>query len=219
GIEVGKQSIRKEGSVFNWKAVGGSAVQGAVTGGVAGLTGGTSLLTTATVSGGANVVGGAINRAIQGESTTAINVVTDVAVGAFFGAAGKYLGSKFAANIDKWKKIGSTGKVGEDALKTLGGKPQQYFQTTTGKGGRYIDQLVDGVGHESKVGYTSLTASIKEQIAKDAELISKDKLKGAVWHFFESPVTGKGGASKPLLEELKKNGIDYIIHPVKKQSK
>ncbi|MCO5249770.1 MAG: hypothetical protein M9887_12575, partial [Chitinophagales bacterium] len=101
GIEVGKQSIRKEGSAFNWKAVGGSAVQGAVTGGVAGLTGGASLLTTATVAGGANVVGGAINRAIQGKQTTVINAIADVSIGAIFGAGGKYLGGKFGQLANK----------------------------------------------------------------------------------------------------------------------
>jgi RHS repeat-associated protein len=114
----------------------------------------------------------------------------------------------------KWSKIGSTGKVGEDALKTLGGKPQQYFKTSSG--GRYVDQLVDDIAHESKVGYTTLTKGIREQIAKDAELIKNKDVKGAVWHFFESPKTGQGGASKPLMEELKKNGIDFIVHPAKK---
>jgi len=30
--------------------------------------------------------------------------------------------------------------------------------------------------------------------------------------FFENPVTGKGGPSKPLMDELKKNGIKVEIH-------
>ena len=108
------------------------------------------------------------------------------------------------------KRIGWTGEIGENALKNLGGKSQQYFKT--GKGGRYIDQLVNGIGHESKVGYTSLTKSIKTQIAKDAELVKTKQIKGAVWHFFKSPATGKVGASQPLLDELTNNGIKYIIH-------
>lgn len=92
-------------------------------------------------------------------------------------------------------------------MRKLGGISQKYISTS--KGGRYIDQLVDGVAHESKVGYTTLTTKIKQQIAKDAE-ITKYRLEGienATWHFFKSPQTGKAGASKPLLQELDKNNI------------
>ena len=212
GAEIVSQ-LYHHGSVNNWKAVGGSATQGLVTGAAAGFTGGASLLVTAGVAGGANAIGGAISNKMQGKPVTVISVVTDATVGAFFGAAGKYLGNKAGSIFAKWSKIGSTGKVGEDALKTLGGESQQYFKTTLG--GRYVDQLVDDIAHESKVGYTSLTKDIKTQIAKDAELIKNKNVKGAVWHFFVSPKTGKGGATKPLLDELKKNGISFIIHPSK----
>ena len=36
-------------------------------------------------------------------------------------------------------------------------------------------------------------------------------VKKVVWNFFESPVTGKAGASKPLLESLKKAGIETKV--------
>ena len=103
------------------------------------------------------------------------------------------------AQANKWAKIGSTGAVGEAALKKLGGSPQVYRETS--KGARYIDQLVGDVAHESKVGYTSLTKKIKIQIAKDAELLDRKEIKSAVWHFYKSPKTGKIGATKPLLDE------------------
>jgi RHS repeat-associated protein len=117
---------------------------------------------------------------------------------------------KDAKNIGKaakglakdYSKIGSTGKVGEEALKKLGGKSQQTFDTSQGK--RIVDQFSEGVAHESKVGYQSLTKGIKSQIQKDAELMKTKEIDGATWHFFESPVTGKGGPSKPLMDELKK---------------
>ena len=112
--------------------------------------------------------------------------------------------------LGKYSAIGSTGKVGEDALKLLGGKSQQYFDTTLG--GRFIDQLVNGVAHESKVGYTSLTKDIRLQIAKDVELLQTKQISGSTWHFFQSPVTGRTGPSKPLLDALQQNGIHYIIH-------
>jgi hypothetical protein len=104
--------------------------------------------------------------------------------------------------------IGATGKVGEDALKQLGGEPQAFFNTITG--GRYVDQLVNRVAHESKVGYTSLTANIRRQIAKDAELIDTGRIDSATWHFFTSPVTGKGGPSEPLSNALQKPGFNVI---------
>lgn len=115
-------------------------------------------------------------------------------------------------NRPEFNKIGSTSVVGEDVLKTLGGEPQKYFKTEIGPGGRYVDQFVDGVAHESKVGYTSLTKSITTQIAKDAELISTGQINGSTWHFFPSPVTGLQGASKPLIKALDSNGITVINH-------
>ena len=109
----------------------------------------------------------------------------------------------------KINKIRAGGDVGEQFLKTLGGISQKYFPTIVGKGGRYVDQFVNGVAHESKVGYTTLTPDIKMQIAKDAELLG-DKASGVkevVWNFFRSPVTGKIGASRPLLKALEDAGI------------
>lgn len=114
------------------------------------------------------------------------------------------------SQINLYTKIGSTGKVGEDALKLLGGESQVTMRTSLGV--RYVDQLVEGIANESKVGYTSLTSSVKTQIAKDAELVATEQVKGAVWHFFKSPVTGKVGATKQLIKELEKNNIQYIIH-------
>jgi RHS repeat-associated protein len=105
----------------------------------------------------------------------------------------------------------SGGKAGEKYLANLvGGKPQVYFKTSSG--GRYIDQLANGIAYESKVGYTSLTSRIKTQILKDAELIKKGQINGAEWNFFRSADTGKIGASKQLIQFLKQNGIKYKIH-------
>jgi len=50
------------------------------------------------------------------------------------------------------------------------------------------------------------------QVLKDAELINTGRVEGAHWHFFTSGVTGKGGASQPLLDLLSENGISYTIH-------
>ena len=92
-----------------------------------------------------------------------------------------------------------------------GGKSQQRRHTT--RGWRIIDQLSDeGIAHESKVGYTSLTQRTRSQILKDAELVANKKIIGAHWHFFRSKETGKIGATQQLLEFLEENGIPYTIH-------
>lgn len=118
---------------------------------------------------------------------------------------------KILKRIGKTSHVYMTGKDGEKALaKMVGGTSQVYFKTS--KGARYIDQLSKRIAHESKVGYTSLTKRVRKQIEKDVELIGKGRIDGAHWHFFTSGVTGKGGASKPLLDFLTKNGIKYTIH-------
>lgn len=106
--------------------------------------------------------------------------------------------------------IGATGRIGEAALKNLGGESQVFFRTS--QGARYVDQLVNGIANESKVGYQSLNATARSQIAKDAELIQSGQIQGAAWHFFRSPVTGLGGPSGPLADALRNAGIDVVIH-------
>ena len=66
---------------------------------------------------------------------------------------------------------------------------------------------------DAKVGYTSLTKKfIGKQIQKDALLLKEGTIKGSQWHFFRSPVTGKIGATKPLLKEPNRDGFKIIIH-------
>ncbi len=111
GIEIASQ-LYNNGSVDNWSAVGGAALQGTITGAAAGLTGGASLLTTAAVSGGANVIGGAANRAVQGQETTVANVVTDATVGVALGAAGKLVGNAVSSGTNNLSNS-AKGKLGE----------------------------------------------------------------------------------------------------------
>ena len=155
------------------------------------------------------------SRAIQRTGVsrnTAENIDAGISIVGTAGAGSLTNASKITTATSAYSKIGSTGKVGEDALKLLGGESQVYLKTS--EGGRYIDQLVNGVANESKVGYTTLTKSITTQIAKDAEIVKNGTggVQSSVWHFFKSPVTGQGGASAPLLKELAKNGITPVIH-------
>lgn len=120
------------------------------------------------------------------------------------------MGEGTAINIKQ--PIGVTGKVGEKELKKLGGQSQKYFETS--KGRRFVDQFdpKKSVGHESKVGPQSLTKDMKQQIAKDAELLATKQVKGVEWHFFQSPQTSKAGASWKLQQALQKAGIKIVWH-------
>ena len=117
GFEVASQLL-KNGKVSNWKAVGGSALQGAITGGVAGLTGGASLVTTAAATGTANAVGGVANRAIRGQHSTARDVLTDATVGTIFGAGGKIIGAGLSSLTSSVSKQ-ATSKLTQLASKVI----------------------------------------------------------------------------------------------------
>ena len=118
--------------------------------------------------------------------------------------------SDSTTNSADYSAIGSTGKLGEQYLQSLGGQSQVYFSTSLGC--RYVDQLINGVANESKVGYTSFTSSVQTQIAKDVELMNSGAVNGVNWNFFTSPVTGMGGPSQPLLKALQSSGIGVIVH-------
>ncbi len=110
-IEAGTQ-IYQHGKVNNWKAVGGAALQGGITGGVAGLTGGASLLGTVAAAGGANIVGGELNRSVQDKETTTSDVITDGILGAGFGFLGHKLGQVFKNSLDDLSST-AKGRLGE----------------------------------------------------------------------------------------------------------
>ena len=94
-IETGKQTynqLRENGSVslsgYDGSAIGGAAVRGAITGGVAGATGGLGLIGTSGSLAAAEVAGGAIDRASRGQNALdAAAVATDAFSGAIAGAA------------------------------------------------------------------------------------------------------------------------------------
>jgi RHS repeat-associated protein len=104
--------------------------------------------------------------------------------------------------------IGANRVIGENALKSLGGRSEAFFRTS--RGARYADQFVDNVIHEAKTGPTCLTKRIMTQIAKDEELLKHDMVRDVVWHFFRSPDTGSG-LSLPLINALHKAGITIRI--------
>ncbi len=109
GVEIASQLIQN-GEVTDWGAVGGASIQGGITGGVAGLTGGSSLLVTSTASVAANVTGGALSNVVQGKEVTVQSVTKD----AIAGAAGPLAGKVVASGVNKLPN-GIKGKIGEVA--------------------------------------------------------------------------------------------------------
>jgi RHS repeat-associated protein len=103
------------------------------------------------------------------------------------------------------------GQVGENFLRdTYGGVQQVFRQTSTGA--RYIDNLVDGIAMESKVGKTSLTSRVRSQIAKDVELMNTpgSGVTSVQWHFF--PGKTGAGPTAPTREALEQARIEIVIH-------
>ncbi len=83
-----------------------------------------------------------------------------------------------------------------------------------GLGMRRIDVLTSGrIGIETKVGYTSLTSSVRLQVRKDAALVASGDLTSVRWYFTASPTTGLAGPSGPLKSFLTQNGIRWQVIP------
>ena len=58
----------------------------------------------------------------------------------------------------------------------------------------------------------SYSASIRNQIRKDAYLVSTREITGAHWHFYASAVSHTIGADPKIIDLLVANGIPLTIH-------
>jgi hypothetical protein len=111
-------------------------------------------------------------------------------------ATGTALVPKAPYELGKWGEARLANDLGYQGF-----KPSKGFKTSLGK--RFVDRLV---AHEAKAGINQgLTADIRTQVEKDAELIATGRLDGAVWHFYQ-------GATQELLDFLTKNAIKYVVH-------
>jgi hypothetical protein len=87
--------------------------------------------------------------------------------------------------------------------------PDQSRSFWTPHGTRRLDSLTpDGMAIESKVGRTSASKRILDEVEKDLWLWRNgSKVEGVEWWFRRSPKTGKIGPSSRLLERLESAGI------------
>jgi len=95
--------------------------------------------------------------------------------------------------------------------------PALTEQTFTTVGGvRRVDVLKIGdrlVSIESKVGRTSLSAEVRQELARDWWLRRQGQVQHVVWEFSPSDVTGLGGPTAPLRQMLDKLGFEVRINP------
>jgi hypothetical protein len=83
-------------------------------------------------------------------------------------------------------------------------------------GARRVDVLTQGgLAIESKVGRTSLSSDVRQQIAKDQMLLgdSNSGVARVEWQFSRSGVTGQIGPTGPLQAALEKAGIGWRLVP------
>jgi RHS repeat-associated protein len=105
---------------------------------------------------------------------------------------------------------GQIGRTGEDFLhRAFGGRPAS-FETSQGR--RFVDSFAGGVARESKVGRVSMSPRLRSQISKDLDLLQTRQIDAAEFHFFRSPVTGRGGPTPSVERLLKDCGIGCVIH-------
>ncbi len=112
-VEAGTQIV-KEGKVSDWKAVGGAALQGGITGGIAALTGGANLIVAGVTGASANVVGGALSNSFQGKENNIGTVAKDAVIGALSAVGGVV--------VNKVLKGGKSASLYEDVTTSSRGK-------------------------------------------------------------------------------------------------
>lgn len=104
-------------------------------------------------------------------------------------------------------------KAAGDAVRDViaartGGVVEQNFRVTGGL--RRVDVLAGTTAIESKVGKTSLTSRVKQELARDVKLLRSGQVDRVQWEFSPSDVTGKSGPTAPLRQKLEKFGIDIV---------
>jgi hypothetical protein len=147
-----------------------------------------------------------------GDTTFQLLCVLDSAAGAGRGAVGvgEEAGEVIEGGLVEAEEVGSW-RAAEAALaKEVGGIRHVRLVTESG-GVRFVDSLSSATSHECKWGFVAARSRVMGQIAKDAQLMLEGQIEGAVWHFYKSPVTGRG-ADPRVLSALRAAGIGIRYH-------
>jgi len=102
------------------------------------------------------------------------------------------------------------GNAARDAIAAArpGSIIEQTFRVTGGL--RRVDVLDGLVAIESKVGRTSLTRAVRQELARDIKLLRSGQVSEVQWHFSASPQTGLSGPTQTLRDLLNKYGIIIV---------
>jgi len=104
----------------------------------------------------------------------------------------------------------AAGNAARDAIAAArpGSLIEQNFRVTGGL--RRVDVLDGLTAIESKVGRTSLTPAVRQELARDIKLLRSGQVEAVEWHFFPSPTTGLSGPTGPLRAKLIQFGITIV---------
>lgn len=104
----------------------------------------------------------------------------------------------------------AAGNAARDAIAAArpGSLIEQNFRVTGGL--RRVDVLDGVTAIESKVGRTSLTAPVRQELARDIKMLRSGQVDAVQWHFSPSPTTGLGGPTGPLRAKLDEFGIPIV---------
>ncbi|MDP3230428.1 MAG: hypothetical protein Q8N13_20990, partial [Acidovorax sp.] len=121
--------------------------------------------------------------------------------------ASQTLGGAANSSISQVARNQAAGNAARDAIAAArpGSLIEQNFRVTGGL--RRVDVLDGVTAIESKVGRTSLSAAVRQELARDIKLLRSGQIDAVEWHFFPSPTTGFGGPTGPLRAKLNKFGI------------
>ena len=109
-------------------------------------------------------------------------------------------------------------RTAEATLRSTFGGSAKGFKTLLDakgtKGYRFVDAFDETlrIAREAKTGTARLTPFVREQIRKDALLKTREGWAKVEWHFFASSRSDTLGPTRELMEELRANGIGWVIH-------
>lgn len=114
------------------------------------------------------------------------------------------------ATVREPVKIGSEREAAEHLRGLVGGVSKKF--NVTAEIVRVVDALdASGVAHQAY--YTFNEKNLREQMAKDVELLKQGiQIKGVVWHFFKLPRNDRMKLSHGLKRELEQKGIVVVFH-------
>jgi RHS repeat-associated protein len=164
------------------------------------------------------VAGGTLAGSLGGAALASAAVPATTLAGAAAGATATAgasaaeitgpVGTLGSTIVDSWQGAEAYIREAYHAVK------HTFESMASGMSNRVVDGYNAGKGiiYEVKYGYASFSQFVQTEVQRDAYLLQTGQVSSVEWHFFVSQITGKGGASGPLIEALKEAGIKIVYH-------